>query len=371
MAGPAPGEGRGLVAELRYAPRGLDADVRVAPGEVLAVLGPNGAGKSTLLALLAGLLRPTGGSIALDGDVLAGPGGRFTAPHRRGIALLAQQPLLFPHLDVEANVAFGPRSAGASRRAARDAARRWLDVVGAADLAGRRPHQVSGGQAQRVAVARALAADPRLLLLDEPLAALDVAAAPEVRRVLRQVLRGEPRRSAVLVTHDLLDALALADRVVVLDGGRVVEEGPVAEVLAAPRSAFGARIAGLVLVAGTATADGLRTPAGTALTGLRDPDCGPGADAVATFAPDAVAVHRDDPGGSPRNRWAAAVEDLTPRGALVRVRARLRPGGEEVLADVTASSVADLDLVPGTPVHLVVKATAVAVHAVGRTPLPR
>jgi len=368
MAGPATGE-RGLVAELRYAPRGLDADVRVAPGEVLVVLGPNGAGKSTLLALLAGLLRPTGGSIVLDGDVLAGPGGRFTAPHRRGIALLAQQPLLFPHLDVEANVAFGPRSAGASRRAARDAARRWLDVVGTADLARRRPHQVSGGQAQRVAVARALAADPRLLLLDEPLAALDVAAAPEVRRVLRQVLRGEPRRSAVLVTHDLLDALALADRVVVLDGGRVVEEGPVAEVLASPRSAFGARIAGLVLVAGTATADGLRTPAGTALTGLRDPDCAPGTDAVATFAPDAVAVHRDDPGGSPRNRWAAAVEDLTPRGALVRVRARLRPGGEEVLADVTASSVADLDLVPGTPVHLVVKATAVAVHAVGHTPV--
>ncbi|NIZ91790.1 ABC transporter ATP-binding protein [Kineosporiaceae bacterium B12] len=357
---------------MRHAPRDLAADLRLAPGEVLAVLGPNGAGKSTVLSLLAGLLSPTGGRIVLDGEVLADGRHRPTPPHRRGTALLAQQPLLFPHLRVEANVAFGPRSAGASRRDARAAARHWLDVVGAADLARRRPHEVSGGQAQRIAVARALAADPRLLLLDEPLAALDVGAAPEVRRVLRQVLRGEQRRSAVLVTHDLLDALALADRVVVLDGGRVVEEGPVADVLASPRSAFGARIAGLDLLAGTATADGLRTAGGTALAGLRDPDCAPGDAAVATFSPAAVAVHRDDPGGSPRNRWAAVVEDLTSRepasrGALVRVRARLLPGGEEVLADVTASSVADLDLVAGSPVHLVVKATAVAVHAVGRT----
>ncbi|NAZ80466.1 ATP-binding cassette domain-containing protein [Kineococcus sp. R8] len=355
---------------MRFAPRGLVADVHLAPGEVLAVLGPNGSGKSTLLSLLAGLLRPTGGRIVLDGEVLAGEDGRFVAPHRRGTALLAQDALLFPHLSVEANVAFGSRSAGASRRAARDVARHWLDVTGTTDLAHRRPHEVSGGQAQRVAVARALAADPRLLLLDEPLAALDVGAAPEVRRVLRQVLRGTPRRSAVLVTHDLLDALALADRVVVLDGGRVAEEGAVADVLSRPRSAFGARIAGLVLLAGTATADGLRTGGGTLLAGLRDDDCPPGSAAVATFSPAAVAVHRDDPGGSPRNRWAAAVDELAPRGDLVRLRARLRPGGEEVLADVTASSVADLDLVPGSPVHLVVKATAVAVHAVGR-PAPR
>ncbi|WP_166618099.1 ATP-binding cassette domain-containing protein, partial [Kineococcus vitellinus] len=167
--------------------------MEVAPGEVLAVLGPNGAGKSTLLALLAGLLRPTGGRVVLDGRVLSEARGAFVPPHRRGVGLLAQEPLLFPHLGVAANVAFGPRSAGASRARAHREALRWLEAVGAADLAERRPRQLSGGQAQRVALARALAADPRLLLLDEPLAALDAAAAPQVRQVLRGGVQGGQR----------------------------------------------------------------------------------------------------------------------------------------------------------------------------------
>ncbi len=144
-------------------------------------------------------------------------------PHDRKVALLAQEPLLFPHLGVLDNVAFGPRSGGARRRTAHEAARRWLDEVDVADLADRKPGQLSGGQAQRVAVARALAAEPRLLLLDEPLAALDVAVAPALRQTLRRVLAD---RTVVLVTHDVLDALLLADRVVVLEGGRVVESGP-------------------------------------------------------------------------------------------------------------------------------------------------
>ncbi|MGI4895002.1 MAG: sulfate/molybdate ABC transporter ATP-binding protein [Janthinobacterium lividum] len=355
----------GLDVAVRYAPRSLALDLRLAPGEVLAVLGPNGAGKSSTLGLLAGLLRPTAGRILLDADVLTDVGaGRFLPAHRRGVALLAQEALLFPHLTVAANVAFGPRSSGASRAGARAAATSWLDAVGMGEFAGRRPHQLSGGQAQRVAIARALAAQPRLLLLDEPLAALDVGAAPEVRQVLRRVLRGDGpsagRRSAVLVTHDLLDALALADQVVILESGRIAERGPLRQVLSHPRSAFGAQIAGLVLVTGWATPSGLRTPDGTEVAGLVEETCAPGDDAVAVFSPSAVAVHASDPGGSPRNRWRATVTDLAPRGDLVRVRA-VR-GDLAVLADVTPAAAAELDLMPGVEVHLAVKASAVHVH---------
>ncbi|MEZ0165970.1 sulfate/molybdate ABC transporter ATP-binding protein [Kineococcus sp. LSe6-4] len=352
-----------LHVDVRLTARDLDVALDVATGEVVAVLGPNGAGKSTLLAVLAGLLRPSAGKVVLDGTVLAEGSGTFVPPHRRGVGLLAQEALLFPHLDVTANVAFGPRSAGASRARARTRALEVLAEVGVADLAARRPRELSGGQAQRVAIARALAADPRLLLLDEPLAALDVTAAPEVRQVLRRVLaRGD--RSALLVTHDPLDALALADRAVVVEGGRVTESGPVQQVLTAPRSRFGARLAGLDLLPGVLTAEGLRTRDGGLVAGLAgDPPAAPGGRGVAVFSPAAVAVHPRDPGGSPRNRWAATVVDVSPRGEVVRVRTRLEALPEhDVQADVTLAAAAELDLAPGAAVHLVVKATAVRLH---------
>jgi molybdate transport system ATP-binding protein len=362
-----------LHVDVRFAPRDLDVTLDVATGEVVAVLGPNGAGKSTLLALLAGLLRPTSGQVVLDGTVLAAGPGTFLPPHRRGVGLLAQDALLFPHLDVVGNVAFGPRSAGASRAQARSRALDVLAEVGMAAFADRRPRQLSGGQAQRVAIARALAADPRLLLLDEPLAALDVGAAPEVRQVLRRVL-GRGDRSAILVTHEPLDALALADRAVVVEGGRVVEDGPVQQVLTAPRSRFAAQLAGLDLLPGTFTADGLRTPDGGLVTGLAGDGEGngervPGRPGVAVFSPSAVAVHVTDPGGSPRNRWVATVVDVSPRGEVVRVRARLdRLPGNDVLADVTVAAAAELDLAPGVTVHLAVKATAVRLHPTAGPP---
>jgi ABC-type sulfate/molybdate transport systems ATPase subunit len=220
-------------------PGRLDVRFSVAAGETLAVLGPNGAGKSTLLDVLAGLLRPDSGHVLLEGMTLVSAGGGerdiFTAPHARGVGLLAQEALLFPHLSVRDNVAFGPRSAGRSTLEAREIADRWLDRVDATGLADRRPRRLSGGQAQRVAVARALATEPRLLLLDEPFGALDAGVAPAMRRLLAEVLGG---RTVVLVTHDPLDALALADRVIVLDGGRIVEEGPTREVLLNPRTEF-------------------------------------------------------------------------------------------------------------------------------------
>ncbi|MGQ1838897.1 ATP-binding cassette domain-containing protein [Kocuria turfanensis] len=209
-----------VTARLRA--RDLDVAVSVAEGQTLALTGPNGAGKSSLLAVVAGLLVPDTGRAALDGRVLfdldAAGRGPWVPAHDRGVVLLAQDPLLFPHLSVLENVAFGPRSRGAGRRRARAAAAQWLEAVGAAPLAHRRPAALSGGQAQRVAVARALAADPRLLLLDEPFASLDSTAAPALRELLRRVLAG---RMAVVVTHDPADVEALADAEVRLEHGRV------------------------------------------------------------------------------------------------------------------------------------------------------
>lgn len=231
----------GLCAELRLR-RGdfeLAVDLEVPPGGVLALLGPNGSGKSTLLDCLAGLVRPQRASIVLGGRALDG-----LPPHARTVGLLSQDPLLFPHLSVLENVAFAPRSEGVARAEARRAALHWLSEVDAGALADRKPAQLSGGQAQRVAVARALASRPELLLLDEPLAALDVDAAPAMRALLRRVLRaGDSARAALLVTHDPLDALELADEVLVLADGKVVERGPSRAVLTSPRTAFTASLA--------------------------------------------------------------------------------------------------------------------------------
>lgn len=342
-----------LVVELVVRDRDVEVAFEVADGETVALLGPNGAGKSTTLDVLGGLLRPDAGEVVLDGEVLTGPR-RWVAPHARRSALLAQDPLLFPHLSVLENVAFGPRSRGVARREARSAAERWLAEVDATELAARRPRQLSGGQAQRVAVARALAADPRVLLLDEPMAALDISAAPALRQLLGRVLAG---RTAVIVTHHVLDALLLADRVVVLEGGRVVEDGPASEVLSRPRSAFAARFAGLNLVTGVATEGGLRRGDGSLLHGTSgDPVPAIGAPAVAVFRPSAVAVHREPPGGSPRNVLVVEVSALEPVGDTIRVRAG------ELAADVTLAAAAELDLAPGQEVRFVVKATEVAVH---------
>ncbi|MFC4783320.1 sulfate/molybdate ABC transporter ATP-binding protein [Nocardioides sp. MAHUQ-72] len=333
--------------------RRLDVALDVADGETVAILGPNGAGKSTTLDVLAGLLRPDRGRVVLDGRVLTGDGA-WVAPHDRHIATLAQDPLLFPHLSVLDNVAFGPRSAGLPRRTARDAADRWLDEVGVGELRDRRPAQLSGGQAQRVAIARALAAEPRLLLLDEPMAALDVAVQPALRQTLRRVLEG---RSVVLVTHDVLDALLLADRVVVVEDGRIVEEGPSATVLTRPRSAFAARIAGLNMVAGAWHDGVVRGADGTEVAGLAtEPVPAAGDSAVAVFRPSAVSVFREPPGGSPRTSIGVTVTELEPHGDQVRVRAG------DLAAEITVHAAAELDLAPGSRVVFNVKASEVTVY---------
>jgi molybdopterin-binding protein len=336
--------------------RDVSVRLRVAAGETVALLGPNGAGKSTVLGVIAGLVTPSTGRVSLDGRDLAG-----VPPHRREVALLAQEPLLFPHLSAIENVAFGPRSHGVGRHEARTAAQEWLERVGVGDLGNRRPRQLSGGQAQRVAVARALAARPRLLLLDEPMAALDVDVAPALRHLLRTVLAD---RTAIIVTHDALDALLLADRVVVVEGGRVVEEGPTADVLRRPRSTFAARIAGLNLVAGRWDGEAV-SQGDVTVRGLPSEDPpGDGEQAVAVFSPTAVSVFREPPGGSPRNALPATVTELEPLGDRFRVRALA--DGVPLQAEVTAAAVAELALVPGDRVNLIVKATEVSVHGASR-----
>ncbi|WP_420110891.1 sulfate/molybdate ABC transporter ATP-binding protein, partial [Pseudactinotalea sp.] len=213
----------------------LEAQLEVPDGGVLAVLGPNGSGKSTLLDVVAGLLAPRRGEVTWRGRSLSTASGRLVPPAERRVGLLGQNPLLFPHLSAHGNVAFGLRA-----RRERDALARagqWLDRLGVASLAQRRPRQLSGGQAARVAIARALAAEPEVLLLDEPLAALDAAAAPELRHLLAEILQ-ETGVTTLLVSHAVLDAAVLADHVAVLRDGAVVEHGARADVLGAPRTEF-------------------------------------------------------------------------------------------------------------------------------------
>jgi molybdate transport system ATP-binding protein len=361
-----------LTMRATLAARHVDVDLQLCDGERVALLGPNGAGKSTVLGILAGVLRPDTGRAELDGRVLfdlgrpdVGPQSprvpsahHWSPPWSRGTAMLAQDPLLFPHLTVRENVAFGPRSRGKSTAEARRVADRWLTEVGAQEFATRKPAQLSGGQAQRVAIARALATEPRLLLLDEPLAALDVGAAPALRRVLRQVLA---ERSAVLVTHDLLDALLLAHRVLVLEEGRIVEAGPTDEVMRHPRTSFTARLAGLNLIVGRSEADGVRDGNGVLIRGVNRTATTVGEAAMAVFGPTAVAVHTEAPQGSPRNTIAVTITEFEPRDQLVRVRAE-GAGGHSLVADVLAQTVGDLDLYPGRPVYFSIKATAVTIY---------
>jgi molybdate transport system ATP-binding protein len=352
-----------LLLRAEVAARGVDVEFDVAAGEVVAVVGPNGAGKSTALHVIAGLVRPDRGTVRTGSAVLTDTdAGVFVPTHARRVGLLLQDPLLFPHLSVAANVAFAPRSRGRSRRVARDAARQWLDRVDATELADRSPRQLSGGQAQRVAIARALAAEPDVLLLDEPLAGLDVAAAAAVRKLLRGVLARDDR-AALLVTHELLDVLTLADRVLVLESGRVVEDGPVARVVAAPRSHFAARFAGVNLVAGTIGADGgLLAADGTRWYGSGDT---PGKDVhvVAVFSPAAVAVYRELPHGSPRNTVEVTVAALDSRGPGIRVRADDQSDGAPGLAaDITSDAAAELRLAPGERIFFSVKAQEVSIY---------
>jgi molybdate transport system ATP-binding protein len=343
----------GARVALQLGSLGLDVDVRADDGETVAVLGPNGAGKTTLLRALAGLVPIDRGRIEVDGELLDDGGRVFVPPERRPVGVVFQDYLLFPHLTVLENVAFGLRSRGAGRGAARAAARAALERVELSALAGQRPRALSGGQAQRVALARAIATEPRLLLLDEPLAALDQSARGAVRRELRSHL-ATFRGVRLLVTHDPLDAAALADRLVILEHGSVVQCGTFADVSARPRSRYVAELVGVNLLHGTAHGDAIELECGATLI---VPDAGIGA-ALAVFHPRSVALHRDRPTGSPRNVSEGHVQSIELLGDRVRVRVA---GAVSLVAEVTPAAVNDLGLVEGAPVWTAVKATEITV----------
>ncbi|MGW8761031.1 ABC transporter permease [Streptomyces sp. NPDC055815] len=326
----------------------LDAE----PGTTIAVVGPNGAGKTTLLRALLGLTPRAHADLTLGGtDVTALP------PHRRRVAWVPQDGALFPHMSALANTAYGLRAQGVARAEARRAARRWLDRLGVGHLAHRRPGQLSGGQAQRVALARALAARPRLLVLDEPLAALDQTTRAHVRHTLRTHL-ARFGGVCLIVTHDPVEAVSLADRVLVLDDGRALQDASPAEVTRHPRSPWVARMLGRNAWPGTATAEGLALAEGGSLVAADPPAVG--TPALAIVAPEAVSVHREKPAGSPRNVWPGTVREITASGSRLRVLVS-SDGVPDLVAEITPQAAAELGLADGVSVWTSVKATETTV----------
>ncbi|WP_326593085.1 ABC transporter permease [Streptomyces sp. NBC_01294] len=321
-----------------------------APGTTIAVVGENGAGKTTLLRALLGLTPRAHADLRLgDTDVTALP------PHKRQVAWVPQDGALFPHLSALANTAYGLRARRVPRADARREAQAWLDRLGVGHLAQRRPAQLSGGQAQRVALARALAARPRLLLLDEPLAALDQTTRARVRHTLRTHLAGFGG-VCLIVTHDPVEAVSLADRVLVLADGRALQDAPPSEVTRHPRSPWVARMLGRNAWPGIASADGLALAEGGRLVVAEAlPE---GAQALAIIAPEAVSVHRDRPGGSPRNVWQGTVREITAVGSRLRVLIA-SAGAPDLVAEITPEAAAELGIVDGADVWTSVKATEV------------
>ncbi|HEY6533719.1 MAG TPA: ABC transporter ATP-binding protein [Acidimicrobiales bacterium] len=343
-----------VVVEL--GPFRLDVAVRLRPGEVVAVLGPNGAGKTTLLRTLAGLLALDEGRIEIDGTTVDDPdAGVFVPAEQRSVGVVFQDYLLFPNLSALENVAFGLRARGVARATARARASEWLDRLGLDELADRRPQHLSGGQAQRVALGRALATEPTLVLLDEPLAALDVGSRAEVRRDLRRHL-DRAHCATLVITHDPVDAHALADRVVVIESGQVRQEGVLTDIASHPRSRYVAELVGMNLITGTVREGVLEAADGSHLVVPADVLDGP---AFAVVRPSAIALHRGRPEGSARNAWPLRITDLDRHGDRVRVRL---DGPPELVAEVTTAGLADLDARPGDRVWASLKATDIDVQ---------
>jgi len=330
----------------------LEVTLAAAADETVAVLGPNGAGKTTLLRVLAGLDEMEG-RVVLDGQVLDDSARGVHVPaERRSAGLVFQDHVLFPHLSAVENVAFGLRAKGRPHAAA--VARRWLNEAGLGDRAEALPRALSGGQAQRVALVRALATEPKLLLLDEPLSALDISVRADVRRELsRQLASFHGVR--LLVTHDPVEAMALADRLVVLEHGSVVQSGTPDEVTARPRSRFVADLAGVNLLRGRAYGDHVALAAEASLAAV---DAGTG-DVFAVVHPRAVALYRSRPDGTPRNVWRGQVDTVDLEGERVRVRV---VGPVPLVAEVTRAAVLELGLIAGADVWMAVKATEVSVY---------
>lgn len=341
----------------------LTVSLTVAADETLAVLGPNGAGKSTMVECIAGLQSVDTGVIRLGDAVLDDvDGGVFVGPHQRRLGVVFQDYLLFDHLSVVDNVAFGPRSTGSGTAAANATALDLLAQLEIGELADQSPAKLSGGQRQRVAIARALAVQPDALLLDEPLAALDVQARDLVRRSMADVLSAVPG-PRLLITHDPIDAFLLADRIAILESGCIVQTGTADQIRRRPATDYVASLMGTNMLAGHNVGGQVQVEeSDLVLHTVHDGVDGP---VVVTVAPNAVSLYESRPDGSPRNTWLTTVEVTEHRGEVTRVVLGA-PAPLEV--DVTTSAAAALDLRPGTTIWAVVKATEIAVTHGHRRP---
>jgi molybdate transport system ATP-binding protein len=346
---------RGRVA---YPTFGLDLELDAAPGQVVGVVGPNGAGKTTLLRAIAGLTALTEGSITIDGTTVDdSTRALFVPPEQRAVGYVFQNYRLFPHLTVRDNIAFAPRSQGLRRPAARAVADRWIERFGLHDLAGRKPRELSGGQAQRVALARALAAEPAVLLLDEPLAALDAETRLGTRSELRRHLQ-DFGGVTLLITHDPLEAMVLTDRLIVIEDGRIVQQGTPAEIARRPATHYVARLVGLNLYRGTQADGHVELEGGGTLATASTSD-GPSAaigdDVLVALRPNAITIHTERPEhSSPRNIWPGTVTALELLTDRIRAQVEGQPSS---LVDLTPDAVAELQLSEGSSVWLSAKAT--------------
>lgn len=328
----------------------LDAQLACAPGETVALLGPNGAGKSMIVKAIAGLQPIERGCIRIDSTPVDEPASTtFIPPEHRRVGVVFQDYLLFPHMSVRQNIEFGPRNLKVT-----GTTQLWIERLDLTELLERKPAQLSGGQSQRVAIARALATNPRALLLDEPLAALDAATKQGVRGQLRHFLT-DFEHGTILVTHDPLDALVLADRIVVVEDGRVTQQGPTAEVASQPRTDYLAKVLGVNLLRGDVY-EGVMTPDGGGSLVVSTDLEGP---AVVVIRPQAITLHANKPEGSARNVWESTVLGIETHHDQVRVALS---GPPELTAAVTHAAVADLKLVPGQRVWMSLKATDTDVH---------
>lgn len=338
---------------------GVDVALEAPAAATVALLGPNGAGKSTIVDALCGVLPIDDGRIAVGDEVWDEPSaGLFVAPQRRSVGVLFQHLSLFPALTVLDNVAYGVRIRSRSERRARAA--EALADLGAEQLAHRKPPTLSGGEAQRVALARALVASPRVLLLDEPLSALDVKARGAARALLKRVLGGFDG-VRVLVTHDPLEAMTLADEVVVVEGGRVTQTGLPADIRRQPRSGYAAAFVGTNLLAGT-----LRRRGGAAVLDTGDGELvvvaegmSEGDRVLASLHPTAITLSVTPGSTSARNNIASTVAELDDLGGRVRV---VLEGNPPLVAEVTHDAVEALALEPGRQVWASVKATRIEVY---------
>lgn len=327
----------------------LDAQLICEPGETVALLGPNGAGKSTILKAIAGLHAIDDGCIRIDSTPVDEPASNtFIPPEHRRVGMLFQDYLLFPHMTVKQNIEFGPKNLRI------DPKDEWIEALNLSDLLDRKPNQLSGGQAQRVALARALATNPRALLLDEPLAALDASTKQTVRGELRNFLH-RFEHGTVMVTHDPLDALVLADRIVVLENGKVTQEGPTAQVASEPRTEYLATVLGVTLIRGTARDGVIACETGGQLTTSSDAN----ANVVAVIRPQAISLHANRPEGSARNVWHTRITRVDAHHDHVRVDL---DGPPPLSAAVTPAAVAELGVVPGQQIWASLKATDISVH---------